>query len=258
MIRPSSLQGLLQNLALTGGINLNAPSCGYSPTQFEGGFNWLLHFNSSTRTVTTGGALPVQDPYRSGYAFLRGTYNDGGTLVAPACLDAGVAEKASGEISFSTETGPGVLNIPIFTSLTMPGEPIVLPIRGAQFSEVTISTDHDCIGDINQAWYASGQCLDDALNACPKWYTAGAFAGYIKLEEADKIVLRVGQGQSLCIALVQDVNSLRCTTEDLKKGDYCSTTRQAGGCGDSVWLAATFAANAVKIDLGDAGLPGCK
>jgi hypothetical protein len=30
-------------------------------------------------------------------------------------------------------------------------------------------------------------------------------------------------------------------------GDYCSTTQSPGGCNDSVWLSATFAANAVKI-----------
>ena len=31
------------------------------------------------------------------------------------------------------------------------------------------------------------------------------------------------------------------------KGDYCSTTKSAGGCQDSFWLAATLAASAAEV-----------
>jgi hypothetical protein len=258
IVLPATLANpVLQNGALTAGITPNVPSCGNeqdstgNAAPHAGGFNWLLSLDSSTRTITTGGALPVPDPYQTGYCFLDATY--GGISVAPVTLDAVLADAGtSGALTFSSTPGSGVLNIPIFLTAANPTDPFLLPIRGAEFHDVTISPDGDCIGDINQAWYCYGtsSCSDDSLNTCPKWYTGGAFVGYMKLVDADAVILQTGE--SLCAILVQetaapvDGGPVRCTPADLTKGDYCSMG-DAGGCTDSVWLAATFAANAVKI-----------
>ena len=91
---------------------------------------------------------------------------------------------------------------------------------------------------------------------CPKWFTNGALAGYITLAEADKVCVSV-LTESLCVLLTGSLgvacnvcggaSDKCCGAADFMKGDYCSTTHAAGGCNDSDWLAATFAANAVKI-----------
>lgn len=265
ILLPKNLQGLPQDLAVTEGITLNAPMCGYqekSADPYVGGFNWLIRLDSLKHQITTGGALPVQDPYDAGYSFLNEKYGDSGILVAPVCLDAGLADvKAAGEITFSSEPATGILNIPIFLSDTdPPSSPTILPIRGAQFYDVTISPDDegqpDCIGDINQAWYPqSAGCADNALDTCPKWYTGGAIGGYITLTDAQNIDVVLLQS-TLCSLLVYGPKPENvCTAADLTKGDYCSTTQTAGGCGDSFWLAATFAANAVSI--ADGGSAAC-
>jgi hypothetical protein len=258
IVLPTQLGGPLQNEAVTDGVNLNAPLCGYTPTNHIGGFNWLISLNTSIHRITTGGALPVQDPYDAGYSFLTGRYGDSGTLVAPVCLDAGIAElKTTGEIHFSSEPGGDVLNVPIFTSNGKEqGDPIILPIRRARFYDVTVSADANCIGDINQEWYAhGGTCSDNELDTCPKWYTAGAIGGFITLVDAQDIELPLGA--SLCSVLVHGLSGTPCSSSDIAHGgDYCSATEKAGGCQDSRWLAATFAANAVKIS--DAGPPACK
>jgi hypothetical protein len=61
---------------------------------------------------------------------------------------------------------------------------------------------------------------------------------------------------TLCGALVETVGlGGTCAESDLTMGDYCSTSADGKGCTDSVWLAATFAANAVKIY--DSKTPPC-
>jgi hypothetical protein len=152
------------------------------------------------------------------------------------------------------------LNVPIFLTASNPTDPIILPIRGAQFQDVTLSSDGNCIGDINQAWYCYGtsSCTDDDLNKCPKWYTGGSVGGYMTLEDADKIVIQT-VGQSLCALLVQETAPHCTKAERTMGGDYCSTSqtsKTAGGCSDSDWLAATFAASAVKISPSGASVCG--
>jgi hypothetical protein len=88
---------------------------------------------------------------------------------------------------------------------------------------------------------------------CTKWFTNGALPGYIKASAADAIPVP-GLGGSLCGVLVGELGK-HCTAAQIAHGgDYCSKTLMAGGCDDSFWLSATFAANAVKIN--PAGTPG--
>jgi hypothetical protein len=256
----SPINQLLQNDIVTSAVTLNAPTCGYDPAggsmSLAGSFNWLISVTKNdggTGSLVTGGAPPTPDPYKTGYCFVHDS-PEGGIPVAP--LEAGV--KFTGN-TFSTNPVPGVLNIPIFQSPTLLTDPIILPIRGAQLSDVTISPDGNCIGDINPEWYAfagggSAGCSDEQLATCPKWFTNGALAGYITLADAAAVKIIALGGQSLCQLLLSLPGA--CTPADYSMGNYCSTTQSPGGCGDSVWLAATFAADAVKINTGGSSICG--
>lgn len=85
---------------------------------------------------------------------------------------------------------------------------------------------------------------------------AGAVAGFVTLEDADAVKI-ADLGQSLCAFLTGSVGpDGKCerTGSALKaKGDYCSTTGEPGGCEDSVWIAATFAASAVAVQTDGCG-----
>ena len=76
--------------------------------------------------------------------------------------------------------------------------------------------------------------------------------GYIKLSDADKIDI-IDIGKTLCTVLTNKTgpDGKSCpktaTGEIDVKGDYCSTTKSAGGCQDSFWLAATLAASATEL-----------
>ena len=78
------------------------------------------------------------------------------------------------------------------------------------------------------------------------------------LEDADKVPLTV-LPETLCVLLSSATGGGKsdaggCARDGqgniIAKGDFCSTTNQAGGCADSFWLAATFAAAAVTINDG--------
>ena len=102
----------------------------------------------------------------------------------------------------------------------------------------------------------------DDPSLCSKWNTSGSLGGFITLEEADKVIIKE-ISSSLCVLLTKtpkDPATLGCQRDGAgkltQKGDYCSTTDSPGGCQDSFWLAATFAASAAKINDG-AGNPNC-
>jgi hypothetical protein len=264
IVAPAKLaSGLIATVVVTPAVTLNAPACGYGAWtpdsgSLAGAFNWLISVDKSTNTVTTGGGIPVDDPYSTGYSFLNGTY--GGIDVAPRCSPVTFVGSR-----FSTKPSDEILNVPIFPTVSNTTAPIILPIRGAEFSDVAISPDGNCIGDLNPEWAASigSMCSSAPLTSCPKWFTSGSLAGYITLDDADNVGV-LALGLSLC-SLLQGLPSQACgaplgptyqccTAPEKTMGDYCSTGG-GKGCTDSVWLSATFAANAVKIDKSSA--PAC-
>ena len=245
IVSPAVLASVLvQGSVVTSALTLNAPSCGYAMTTFAGSFNWLLSFNTMTKTLTTGGGTPVTDPYKDPYCFVDTTFTpEGGTgtLVAPVDFPMEVTGN-----TFKVTPQTQVLNVPIFQAADNLKDPIILPVRGVRLT-ATMSPDGNCIGDINtqwSAWAASGNpqgaCSDTELSACPKWFTNGSLAGYITIKDAESVQV-VALGESLC----QLLSGAACTSST--KGNYCSTTQSAGGCNDSFWLAAIFAANAVQV-----------
>jgi hypothetical protein len=246
---PTALANMtVQGSVVTPAVSLSAaqaPGCG---EMGSGTFNWLLSVNKAAGTLTTGGAPPSATPFTTGYCFSNTTA--AGSVLAPV----------TGPITFTGSTFTSspllsVLDVPIFIDTL--ADPLVFPIRAATFHDVTISPDTNCIGSFNPTALDS-KCADDPTT-CTKWHTSGAVAGYITLKDADNVNISL-LGESLCVLLTgtgaTKTAAGKCPPSAFTMGDYCSSPAGPGGCGDSEWFAATFAASAVTINSG-AGVPGC-
>jgi hypothetical protein len=256
----------VQNSVVTNGVDMNELQCGETGT---GDFSWLIHMDPDAGTVKTGGAPPCDipdntglttapfpscNPYTQGYCFLN--QQVGSIAVGP--ISTGMAKNSEG-----TWDAPniGSINIPIFYQNSI----IILPINGGSVYGVKVSTDGNCIGQFNPL-ALNTQCSDQYLN-CSKWLTDGTLTGYITLEQADQVDVLL-LSRTLCVILENaagvlppDGGSISQCARDSSghitgKGDYCSTTHSPGGCQDSFWLEATFAASAVKINGDCAGGDG--
>lgn len=245
---PALANNTVQGGVVTPAVSLSAtqaPNCGENG---DGTFNWLISINKTANTLTTGGAPISTDPFGMGYCFLK--ENVGGIQVGP--VTGPVTFSGS---SFTTTPLTSTLNIPIFTSTS--NTPIILPIRGGVLSNVTISADNNCVGTFNPT-ALSNKCSVDTTE-CQEWNTGGALGGYITLKDADNVQVSL-LGESLCVLLTNTAAMKtatgQCPASAFTMGDYCSTTNAPGGCNDSYWLAATFAASAVNINSG-AGVAEC-
>ncbi len=247
---PASLaQAFIQTNVVTPAVDLAEMQCGETG---KGTFNWLLSVDKTGNTIKSGGAPPTTDPFSLGYCYVN-HMADTGQLIAPV----------TGPITFTGSTFTtmpfsGVLNVPIFLGTTglldMNGNLtnlVILPIRNGVLKDVTISPDSNCIGSLNVNAFTNAACMDDP-STCSKWNTAGSIGGYITLADADNVNVSL-LNESLCVLLTgttKDPMTNKCQASALTKGDYCSTTQMPGGCNDSSWLAATFAASAVVINDG--------
>jgi hypothetical protein len=238
----------LQRSIIDQGVNLKK----YCGEGGDGSFSWLVHFDAAAKQVTTGGAPPTSDPFSVGYCFVKEQI--GGLNVQPVTV--AVTQGADG--SWTSETIPK-LYVPIYVH-GLASDVVVLPLTAATVEHVTFSPDGNCIGSYNPLGVASpkdGVCFDQDPSGCVRWRTAGALGGFITLEEADKVYIQ-DLSKSLCVLLTRgaslDPTGQYCGRDTSGKltvtGDFCSTTDAPGGCADSYWLAATFAASAVKINDG--------
>jgi len=165
--------------------------------------------------------------------------------------------------SFTSDLIPK-LYVPIFVPSTQAGamgkSVIVLPLTHSKVENVTLSENNNCIGNYNAdavtPLSGTNTCTDDP-STCARWTTAGSLGGYITLDEADQVLVPQ-LSESLCVLLTGGAQEMMNASGEqvckrdgsgnvMPKGDYCSTTNSAGGCADSFWLAATFAASAAKI-----------
>jgi hypothetical protein len=221
-------------------------------------FNWLISVDQAGKSITTGGSPPSPDPFGVGYCFINGKVISNGitATVAPVTIPATFTDTGG----FTTDVYTQKLNIPIFLA---PVGVVILPIRGASFHDVSVSSDGNCIGGMNpganisncEAPFPSQQMGTDS---CSRWHTAGALGGYITLDEADQVFVQA-LNESLCALIVgspgsqtvHDGGYQTCTATELAGGDYCAPTDAGPGhaCtnGNSAWLSADFAASAVKI-----------
>lgn len=244
---PDSLAAIdFQTKVTTPTMDLKTAECGERGAD---GWSWLLRVDRTKRLLTTGGAPPSTDPFKLGYCFFNS--DTAGKKLAPATqLPIRLDEKAG---TFSSGAADKLL-MPIFVG----GDPnalLVLPISDFAVRNVKISGDDNCIGALNPK-ALDGACKEDPTS-CSKWRTAGSMAGYISLEDADGIDVSAFN-QTLCAVLTKHKGA-KCPREGGKitlKGDYCGKTRKACDCQDSFWVAATFAASAVRIHDGSA-VPEC-
>jgi hypothetical protein len=232
-----------QTAVIDQGINLKN-LCGEGG---DGSFNWLLRFDPAGGKLTTGGAPSSPDPLGVGYCFARET-------VGSLAIGAVTVNLTMPGGAWSTDPIPK-LNVPVYAP-TNGGVPIILPLTNARLQAVTISADGNCVGSYNPDGVSSPSpgmttCLDQAPSECQRWHTAGSIGGYITLEEAEQVWIRQ-ESETLCALLTVGVGGTsNCPTDAsghiTAMGDFCSTTQMPGGCADSFWLAATFAASAVTI-----------
>jgi hypothetical protein len=179
----------------------------------------------------------------------------GNTMVSPVTLPATFKGN-----TFSTTPYAKTLSIPIFVAGG--GSPIILPINNAAFQNVTISEDGNCIGSINpDSVTGSGTACSDqnflGPQSCSRWHAAGSLGGYITLKNADTVAITSAGNESLCAFLAPSdgkamTTPVHCNATGLNAGNYCSSPPgpATSSCHDSVWLAAEFAASAVKITDG--------
>jgi len=245
---PSLATGVIPGV-VTKGVDLNRPACAETG---DNSFNWLIRLDKTAGTLVTGGAPPVADPVATGYCFFK--KNIGGLDIQREQVSATITGN-----TFTTATIP-LLSVPIFVGGDI-ANTVILPIRNAVLKSATLSADGNCVGSFNP------KALDDTCSildpdTCSKWRTDGVIGGYITLEDSDNVMIDV-VSSSLCVLLTKsakDPATNKCKRVNGQidgSGDYCSTTGTAGGCKDSFWLSATFAASAVKINDGSAD-PNCQ
>ena len=246
----------VQHVVIDDGINLADNECG--EPNGTGTFNWLIQIDTANKKLTTGGAPPTSDPFGTGYCFVNASIE--GLSVGPVTVDLTPNQDGSYDSAAISK-----LYVPIFVaagSSTQMGAPsvVVLPLSNAQMKSIKLSDSNNCIGQYNanavSTTGAKNNCFSDD-GTCVRWTTAGALAGFITLDDADGV--DVPQlAESLCVLLANpattdptDPNEKHCIKGSdghvMAKGDFCSTTNKPGGCADSYWLSATFAASAAKI-----------
>ncbi|HSO37475.1 MAG TPA: hypothetical protein VLT33_33350 [Labilithrix sp.] len=228
-------------------IDLKSAQCGEHGSD---SWAWLMRLDREKKTLTTGGAPPSSDPFALGYCFFNSERQ--GKKIAPA---AGIPVRLDKDGTVFSSGGSAKLTMPLFVG----GDPnalVLLPITDFAVRNVTTSAEDNCIGSFN-AKALDGACVEDPAK-CSKWRTAGAMAGYITLEDADGVDVSAFK-QSLCSLLTKS-KTAKCPRDAAGKislqGDYCGATRKACDCRDSFWVAATFAASAVRIHDGSS-VPEC-
>ena len=257
---PALASSAVQTLVVNGGVDMNEKQCGETQT---GDFSWLLSLDTAGNMLTTGGAPPCDltntpscDPFNNGYCFVNKNVN--GIQIGP--IKSPVTKAADG--TYSTAIIPS-LNIPIYFGT--PTTIITLPISNGSMTGIKISPDGNCIGSVNTK-AIQPDCTDSYTN-CSKWLTDASMTGFITLAQADKVHVSL-LNETLCVLLSSEKNPVvapgtgfkSCVVDangnPTEKGNYCSSPAGAGGCADSYWLAATFAASAVKINDGT-GVADC-
>jgi hypothetical protein len=244
---------------VTEGVDLAAPTCG--DISGKGAFNWLLRIDPTGKTALTGGAPPSPDPFGLGYCFYN--HQLGNLPVVPSMVPVTFDDAGA-----FTTSSISLLNVPIFLATDAgasdPKNVIILPLRSAVLKSATISNNNNCIGSFNSL-ALDNTCIVNDPSSCSKWHTAGSLGAVMTLEDADKVPLTV-LPETLCVLLTvtqpdPDSGVHGCmrdgTGKIIPKGNYCSTTGQPGGCQDSFWLSATFAAAAVTINDGSSE-PTCQ
>jgi hypothetical protein len=257
---PSVLKGPIVKGLLDGGVTINLPQCMSNtkpPNPFFpagatalGTFSWILQFDKTAGTLTTGGAKPVTDP-TAGYCFVNETIQ--GFAIKPLMAMAPIGADGS----FSV-TMPQDVAVPVYSDMAATSV-ILLPLRQVTI-QGKLSSDHNCIGTLNPMLDPTNNCLPD-MNT-PQFVDGGSLQGFTSLDDADKVSVTQLGGKSLCLILANDPGcSMYCDSTKTKcardatgailfQGDWCSTGTGSAAtptCHDAVHLTANFAASSVPM-----------
>ena len=235
-------QGLMAGI-ISGDIQLSLPAC---HVKGSGTFSWLLQFDTTAKTLKTGGAPPVADP-TAGYSFTNTTIS--GMQIAPATFtDITIAADGS-----FTNTSTKDFQVPVYLSATDTTQVVILPLKHATIATGKLSASHNCIGEYNAAGLKVTN-LCQASTGEPQFISAGTITALITLEDADQVIVAAAQ-QSLCAILAGTgtTNSagVKVCNRDAGgkneyQGDTCSTI--GGTCKDSDAFVASYAASSIKIN----------
>jgi hypothetical protein len=245
---PTLATSFVQRAVWDQSVNLRG-LCG---EQGDGTLDIVMQLDTTSGALTFGSGNPSSDPIGAGYCFATGSVD--GMNVSAVTLS--TSRNADGSLS-TTKASDVVL--PVFPP-TGSGVPLglALPIRELQLQEIGVTGNGNCIGSYNPDAITSvtgNSCTDD-ITACARWTTAGAITGFLTLEDADAVLVPQ-LSESLCVLLTGGTNVVvgsngeklcaRTNGQIQARGDYCSNPAGPGGCGDSYWFAATFAASAAKV-----------
>lgn len=231
-----------------GGVALNDTDCNLAG---QGTFSWLLHFDTATNTVCTGGAKPVTDP-ADGFTFVNEMIS--GFQITPIKFTA--PELAQG--TFEVEVGQDIV-VPIYTAEPN-SPPVLLPLKKARIIGAKLSSSNNCVGSYDaEALDPLNLCRPDPTQNQFTFKNAGKIEGYITLEQADEVIVDLAN-KTLCAILTgtdDGATPIAKCVRDMNgkidyQGDWCDATNAAADamCADSVALGAEFAASAVKINGG--------
>lgn len=227
---------------VAGGVQMALPKCNLDGT---GNFSWILQFDNTAGTMTTGGSKPVADP-AAGYCMIDETL--GTTPVKPVS----VATKPANGV-FAADVGD--LVVPIYLDAM---NYVLMPLKATKING-TLSSDNNCIGKYNaDKLDPANNCIEEPPEILA-FTNGGTIEGHILLEDADQIIVE-SLGQSLCVVLSGNpamygngASPNLCKRDAMMKiefkGDWCTGTNMAADatCTDSMKMTAEYAASGVKF-----------
>jgi hypothetical protein len=236
--KPKALTGIAIASVISGAVEPDNTNCNLGGTAT---FNWLMEFDTTAKTLKTGGALPVMDPTK-GYSFVNTMI--GTNQVGPVTYS-GLTIGADG--SFSTMPLMQKLYVPIYLD-PMGMSVVVLPLLNPAITMAKLSSNHDCIGDYNAAGLdPSASCAPDSSH--PLFNDGGSLGGLITIADAETVDVAVLH-ETLCVLLTgmsdNAMPTAHCPMPLPTNGDSCSMAGQ--NCTDSFALTATFSASSVLIN----------
>jgi hypothetical protein len=248
---PAALTTGIVKTTVAGNVTPNNKPCNLSGAAT---FSWLMQFDTTAKTLKTGGAKPVADATK-GYAFDDEMITQGAkTFHVQPITYPGVTPDATG--AFTVATGLDLI-VPIFLNDT--GTSVVLlPLHSARLLMGTLSPSLNCIGKYNAAGLdPANSCQPDDTH--PQFIPGGKLDGYITLEEADTVIVSA-ISQSLCVLLSGNAAMYGMASGSTTvckrtggtidyKGHWCASTNAAASatCADSEQLTGNFAASSVLI-----------
>lgn len=235
---------------LVGNVIENAATPSDDACHLIGGgtLSWLLRFDLAAGTLLTGGAKPAAQA-TGPYSFVDEVV--GAVHVQPVNL----AAPLSSTCAF--DSAPGDLMLPIYLDSSAT-QTVFLPLQSLRLHG-SLSADHGCIGRYNaEALDPANACFPDS--ATPAFQDGGSLDAFITLEAADQITVS-SLSQTLCVLLsgnpaqygVPGPNGTtvckRTNGVIVFQGDWCAALDQPANpmCADAVRVAATFAAQGVKL-----------